>query len=257
MSSGKGMAFYWGSFNHPAGEVFPAKVERKPLYSDRNVRWATEYWLHVRGDLISETPGVELTPAEVTARVEAMDRAYNDDYKDCGFLMDGAATPHRMLNSDPDSLSGNQIVYRSWDHVDPAEYCNTRTFTIIVRAIFLHGRDRVISFNETVQKIGTGGKLWTLENTIDGPQKVDILPLTKVIHVQRGTVVGTIGRIFPPPPLWPLEEQQWRRVVTFTNPKYFGDPRTRRPVHYRTDYAYFFERLGPDAVQGQNWFFGP
>jgi hypothetical protein len=257
MASGKGMSFYWGGFTHPAGEVYPAKVERKPLYSDRGVRWATEYLLHVRGDFVSTTPGTDLTPAQVTARVAQMDLAYNDDYKDCGFLMNGVATPHRMLNDDLDNLSGNQIAYRSWDHVDPAEYCNTRSFTIIVRAIFLHARDSVISFNETVQKVGTGGKLWTVYDTANGPEKVDLLPRTKVTHVQRGTVIGTIGRILPPPPLWPNEEQGWRRVVVYTNPRFYGDPRRRRPVHFRTDYAYHFVRFGPDPIQGPNWYFGP
>jgi hypothetical protein len=256
MSSGKGMSFYWGSYVHPPCEVYPEKVERTPQYSERGIRWATEYRLTVRGDLVSNTPGDELTPAEVTARIQQMDLAYNSDYYDCGFLMDGAATPHRMLNNDPDNLSGNQIVYRSWDNVLPTEYANTRSFTIIVRALFLHGQEAISSFTEYVTKVGTGGPLWELADTANGPEKIPILPKTKVTHVQRGTIVGTIGRISPPPPIWPLEEQQWRRVIVQTSPKFYGNPRLRRPVEYKTDYAYYFERLGPDALQGRNWWFG-
>lgn len=255
MSSDKGMAFYWGSYVHPAGEVYPAKVERTPLYSDRGVRWATDYRLHVKGDFISTT-GTDLTPTDVTNRILQMDLAYNDDYKECGFLMDGGLTPHRMANDDIANLSGNQIIYRSWDHLMPTEYANTRSFSIIVRAIFLHASDYVMSFSETVTKKGTGGATWRLYDTADGPQKVNVLPRSKVFHVQSGTVVGTISRILPPPPLWPLEEQVWQRVIRYSNPKYIGNPRHRKPVHYRTDYTYFFERIGPDAVQGKNWYFG-
>lgn len=250
MSSNGGMGFFYGNFSHPPGEVFPAKVSEQSLYDSRNRKWATEYRLHVAGDFIGE-----LNPGAISAKISAMDSAYREDYLDCGFTVAGGSTPHRLLNNDNRNLSGNQVVYRSWDHLHPTEYANTRSFSVIVRAIFLAANaPAVLEFEERVTKIGDGGPTWELFDTINGPEKVDILPRSKVVHVQRGYVVGTTARLSPPGPLWPAEEKRWMRQITTHSPKFLGNP-SNRPAHYfRTDFAYFFERLGPDAIAPRNWY---
>ncbi len=129
------MSFYWGNYVHKVNEVVPLKVSQKYLQTERGIRWAVQVELHIGGDFVPDDPSVEMSPEDVTARILAMDEAYRNDYQDCGFTMNGQLTPHYMLNSDPYNLSGNQIVYRSWDNVLPTEYANTRSFKIIISAL--------------------------------------------------------------------------------------------------------------------------
>lgn len=249
-----GMSFYYGNYIHKTNEVVPLSVQQKYLRTHRGIRWAVQVELHIGGDFVPDDPSAEMSPEDVTARILALDEAYRNDYQDCGFLMDGQLTPHYMLNNDPYNLSGNQIIYRSWDNVLPTEYANTRSFKIIISATYLFDYSGVMYFSQKVTKNGDGGPTWVLRNTADGPKKVEVLPQSKVFHIQSGTVIGNIERLPPPPPLWPLEEHRDMRRVSYTSPVFLGDPSSRPGTQYRTDYTYIFERLGPDPIQGNDWY---
>jgi hypothetical protein len=251
------LIWYYGSYEHPVGEVYPRNIEVRPLQSDMGVRWGTVFRMSVAGSFVNQSP--ELTPKQVGTRIQDMKDAYRDDYKDCGFKhSDGTLTPHRIVNADPFNLSGTKIVHRSWDNVYPTEYANTRSFSVTVQSLYLSEYNDVVYFHETTQKIGTGGEVWRLYNQWDGtPVRETVFNTSKVIHVTRGTIVGLYTWPTPPPPLWPLEEQEWKRQIVYGSPKHHGDLSFLKGTHYAVSYAYFFERNGPDATSPYNtWFNG-
>lgn len=252
--SSLGMSFYWGDFVHPPGEVYPKAVFSKALYNERGQRWARDVRLVVGGDFTCQ-----INPGEISARVRALEDAYLVDYQDCGFLINGLPTEHKLSNTHARNLSGNNVVSISWDNVFPNnEYVNTRSFTIEIRAIFLDALDGVIDFKERVTGRGTGGPQWEIYNTVIGPRRVELLDQTPVFHEQEGFVIGTVARMLPPAPLWPDDEIVQLRTVSFSSPVFYGDPFNRPAVFYRTDYKYSFARLGPlpQFVEPNFWWAG-
>lgn len=265
MPSSKGMGFYWGSYVHPPGEVYPAGVQTRYMLTEDGIRWAKEVIFTVKGDFIGQTDG-NLTKEEIDAKILELDRVYDQDFQDCGFTMNGDLTSHRMANLHARNLSGNRVIYKSWDDVyhtpergHGVEYANTRSFTIRIRSVWLIAQSLpdVVKFQERVEKIGTGGPSFITYNTVPEPVRVDFLPKTIVRHVQQGYVIGTLRRIDPPPPLWPDEEVVSKRRIATYSPQFYGSPGIRLPTQYRTDFYYEFWRLGPDPVtNGVDWWPG-
>lgn len=251
-----GMTFKWGDYEHVQGECYPAMVEARPIISDHGVRYATRYRVEVKGDLLARPGEPELNPVEINKRIDEFQKEYIEDYKDAGFFFsDGTPTQHNMINDAPLNLSGNRIVLRSWDNGDrPNEYANTRSFSITVESVFQTQEYEILEYHEKVQKIGTGGPIFTTYNTWQGaPVREQITDFSKVQHIQEGYVVGANG--YPPAPLpyWPLEELQEQRKLTYTQPRFFGDPQFRKGIYYRLDYRYTFERPGPSALTPGQW----
>ena len=261
MSSDQGLIWFYGDYEHPAGEVYPKTIEILPKHSDKGVRWASFFRMEVAGSFVGTNPfvdGPELTPAQVDARIIEMEAEYLNDYKDCGFkLKDGTPTEHYMTNNDPFNLSGNKIMHRSWDNQYPTEFANTRSFSITIESLFLQSYNPIVYFHETTQRIGTGGPVWALHNNWgEDPEREEIFTKSKVTHVTRGTIVGLTARPTIPPPLWPEEEQEWKREVSDSSPQFHGDLSFTKGTHYVRSYAYYFERIGPDPTPSRNWYNG-
>lgn len=250
----EGLVFYYGNFTHRVGEVYPRQIQVRPLFTSRGLRWASEHRMEIAGDLISPTGG-PLTKAEIAARIDQLNEVYKYDYRNCGWRQnDGTLTPHRWLTDDVNSLSGTQVVYRSWDNVLPTEYVNTRSFTVVLRNLFLETYSNILDFRETVEQIGTGGPLWKKYNLWNGAPQVEFLSTSsKVRYIQKGTLVGLSGYETIPPPWWPNDEQQWRRVISSSNPRFHGHPSFTRGTHYVKTYAYFFELSAAEFQNPNSW----
>lgn len=247
------LGFYWGDYVHPPGEVQPARIHSRALRNSRNQKWATEHRMIIQGEFLN-ADGTPLDQSQISDRIEELEYEYSQDYRDCGFLIGNVRTPHWIRNRHPRNLSGNIVVEKSWDNRLPIEYATTRSFWIVIQATFLEVTSGVIDFGETVSRFGGGGPDWKLYNTVTGPERVDITPLTKVTHVQRGFVVGAVNQISPPPPIWPLELKSKLTQIVYSNPVYSGSPLIRSPHSFRTDYTYHFERLGATPFTPNNWY---
>lgn len=235
--------FHYGNFAHPNCEVYPKRIEARPVRTDDNATWAMQYRMEIAGDLVGHDE-----PSEVVSAIAALDAAYAMDNKDAGFKLNGAWTPHYLNSNSALNLTGNRITYRSWDNTLPTELANTRSFSVGIEALFALGDTGVIEFSETTTKLGNGGPEWKLYNTWNGvPERVNIASKTKVRHITRGRYVSIQPWLAPPAPYWPLEEQQWLRVVRYSNPIEHGHP-SGKFTNYAVDYAYTFERLGADAT---------
>lgn len=259
MSVNQGMQFFYGSYTHPKGEVYPAGFEYIPHYSPDGFKWATTVRMHARGELLSTT-STELTVANVSTRIAEIDTAYNKNYKDFGFkLDDGTDSKHIVRSNDTFNLSGNRVKSRSWDNrsMGPwgnTEYANTRSFSITLEALFLTAESNILSWKEATEKTGTGGPVWRIRNTWNGvPYKYQISAKSKVVHVTQGEIVSLNGWATPPAPYWPNEELEEFRVINYHAPAHHGDLQTRKPTHYRMQYKYVFQRLGPSPLLGGSW----
>lgn len=247
MSSNNGLIFQYGNYQHEKGEVYPERIEIRPLFTEDGIRWASDIRMQVAGSFVNMNP--ELTPTGVDAKIAEIESVYagQSDYKDAKFLLeDGTETQHRLINDDPYNLSGNHIINFSWDNRYPTEFANTRSFSVSIGARFLQSYSNILYFHETTQRIGDGGPMWRMYNRWDGlPVKEFITNQSKVYHVQRGIVIGLFTWPLPPEPYWPDEEQTWRRSITQASPKFHGDLAFSKGTHYALSYAYFFERVGP------------
>jgi hypothetical protein len=246
--SSDGLIFYYGSYEHPKGEVSPTRIEIRPLFTDEGIRWAQDVRVEIEGSFVNQSP--ELDSLGVDARIIELEDVYGNDYQDFGFnLSDGTPTDHYLLTDDLYNLSGNHVMHFGWENRFPTEFANTRSFRAVLGARYLSPYEDIIYFHETVQKIGTGGERWRLYNRWNGdPVKETIMTQSKVYHVQRGTVVGLASTPTIPGPLWPDDEQVWRRTITRVSPRHHGDLSFLKATHYAVSYAYFFERIGVDDI---------
>jgi len=258
MSNTGELKFVYGSYEHPLGEVYPRKIEIIPEASQRGVRWASRYRMEVAGNIV-QTGTTELTAAQVGARIAGIQAAYESDYQDAGFkYSDDSWTPHKMTNGDAFNLSGNHVTKLSWDtDAGATEFANTRSFTIVIESLFMQSYNPILFFSERVQRIGNGGEVWSLFNLWDGtPVKETIFTTSKIYHVQRGTIVGLLDWPSPPPPLWPDDEHQEKRIVIQGSPDFHGDLNFIKGTHYPVQYVYYYERSGTDGLTPNPWYNG-
>lgn len=238
-----GLRFFYGGYTHPAGEVYPRRIEVRPVKSQRGVRWASEYRIEIGGDFV-RGDGVAggLTRDEVKARVDLLNQTYKYDYRDCGFILPDDSKVQQLLTDDIDNLSGNQVIFRSWDNVLPTEWANTRSFTVVISALFRESYSNILYFSETLTQHGTGGPRWVKRNLwSENPQREVVAAKTKIHIVQSGVIQGTSGYIALPSPWWPDDEQTWRRTIATTGPRYHGHPSFDRGTHYTKSYQYHFD----------------
>ena len=251
--SSNGLKFFYGGYEHLVGEVYPAKIEIIPKFTNEGLRWATQYTFRLQGSFVDVEP--ELSPSGVDSKIGTIIDAYKDDYKDCGFkLPDGSLTNHYMKSNDQYNLSGNRVVYRSWDHAVPTEFANTRSFSIGITSLWMNSIDNILSWTESVEKTGTGGPIREVRTTWGGqPYMYTIALQSKVTHVQQGEIISLGTWATPPDPYWPNEELVHLRVIQQNSPKFWGDPTFTKPTHFVMRYKYIFQRIGPSPIQGKTW----
>lgn len=248
--------FRYGNFLHPACEVYPKRIAVQPLFSDRGIRWGSRVSMRIAGDLV-QVGATELTPAEIQTRMNQIEAAYANDYQNAGFELDGAWSSHYLLTNSANNLSGNKIVYRSWENALPTELANTRSFEVEIQATFADAYSDIFHFSETTTKVGSGGPMWRIYPRWNlAPVKVQTTLNSPVRHVTSGRIVSATGFLSPPAPYWPNEEQEWRRRITYVGPRNHGHP-SGRFTHYEVRYQYSFLRLGPDPMTNFNtWYVG-
>ena len=248
--------FEYGTFKHPAGEVYPRRIELIPMKSPQGYRWASRYRFAIGGNFCQDV-GTPLTPSTVSTKIAALEAAYVNDYQDFGFrFVDGdVKTPHYIETNAAANLSGNRIVSATWDYQSAAEFANTRTFEIELEAIILQSYSNILEFHETVSEFGDGGTEWTYRPRWSGyPVRENIHQYTPVKLVQKGHIVGLLSHPMPPAPWWPSDEHGPDRIITRSTPSIFGHPSNSKAVGYRTDYQYVFFRAVPTNPTPGVWY---
>ena len=247
------LTFNWGNYQHPVGEVYPRSIEIRPLFTNDGIRWASSARYQLAGNFCSD-PLTPLTPATIDTKIAGLIAAYDADYQDFGFKLNGVKTSHFVENDNPFNLSGNRILSRSWDYRGAEEFANTRSFGITVGATFQNSYSQIISYNETTEQLGNGGEKWTYRpNWLGPPTRTTIYDQTPVQIVQQGTIVGLNLRPSLPARYWPSDEHEDMRVVKRYSPRFHGHLDFDRGTHYRLDYAYFYSLATVPSAEPIEW----
>ena len=248
-----GLQFFFGNYVHPVGEVYPRSIEGRPLFTDENVRWATAIRYNVGGDFCAD-PLTPLTPTQISAKIDALDAAYSEDYKDFGFRLDGVNSAHFIENDGEFNLSGNRVLSRSWDHRGPNEYANTRSFSMTIGCTIQDSYSQIVQFREQIAMRGTGGERWTYRPRWTGePIRESIHEQTPVELFQEGFIVGLNFLPEPPDPWWPDEEVKPDRFIQRISPRFHGHIDFDRGTHYGLRYRYRFLRATTDEQEPREW----
>jgi hypothetical protein len=245
--------FFYGSFVHEFGEVYPQEISLRTINNNRNIPWYIEAKMMVRGQVC------RCTQAELNTRIDQINDAYKFHFKDAGFfLADGTTiSEHYFRTDDPLNLTGNRVSYFSWDNVEQSEMVNVRSFTAIIEAKFESSYTSLLDLKESITMRGTnepsiravptwnGGILFQQQYGTSGPVEV----------TQQGTLVGTVPGFALPRPWFPVFENKKYRVITRHSGVPWGSPHGAAPTHssYAASYRYVMEIPSPFARTPNLW----
>ena len=242
------MRLVYGSYRHDENEASPTDISRTIVESQRGTPERLRTRVTIAGrKLAQNAPGktAATLQAEMTARLTAMERAYQVWGRDLAWLDDaGRPTPHGVVSSqtvagvkviEPVSYTGSgETIYGlyrdyrivlEWDTV-PAEWGGAAQST-------------VASFSETVSFRGDGGPIKVILQTLSGsPIEQTTAERTPYFATQTGSA-ARYGRFFEPPrPIWPDKQQGLDSQRTYQS----VDQQTGL---YRTDWSYSFLSATP------------
>ena len=191
------MYFKYGSFKHDDNDVNLTTMVQKRMYSPRNRLAFTRKTLYCLGQFC------ESGQANIKSKIEALESAYRDDWKDAGLYHDtGAKSPHFLSNNS--SVNGVRVLSVNYPKGDPAEYATGRSYSIVLQADYLNVEDQIWSFQESLQFLGAGGPLWELVPTwTNEPAEVIYSSSTPQRIVQSGEVIGLEAPPIIPSPMLP------------------------------------------------------
>lgn len=228
------MRVSWGGYQFDENAVQLVSFSVRPRNSHRGNRMELVYTAHLRAEL-KTTSG----QAAITTLIRDFITAFDQNYQDF-VLVDnsGVETPHTFRNSDPRNVSGNRVIQRSWDGQDPVEYALVRTADVVVQAIMAQPESGLIYLTESLTTIGTGGMVWSADNTQNGPQATVLYPSSWRHVVQQGHAIYYFGPATENGPLFPLNfEHQERRRIVRGEPQFRGQGYTHYPISWHYEYS--------------------
>lgn len=234
------MYFKYGSFKHDDNDVNVTHVDAKRMYSPRNRLAFTRKTLHCLGHIC------ETGQAAIKAKIEAIQAAYYDDWKDAGLYHDdGTKSAHFLDNSS--SINGVRVLNLSFPKGDPAEYATGRSYSITLQADYLNVEDQIYNFSESLQFLGGCGPSWQLVPTYSGPPTLVVNSFNTVQRIiQRGTAVGLEAPPLIPGPLLPAnyEHNDQRMIIRGSAQKIGRHANLMFPVQYQ----YVFSSVAPQNM---------
>lgn len=183
--------------------------------------------------------------ASLTTKLAALEAAYSVDGGDLRvYLNDGSTlTQHYLLNSG--TVNGVQVLGISYVDRDPrsgqsaCEYVNKRTYRIILEAEVVDADAYpLLSWEETVIGVGTGGPIFVQKGALTGPpQRQIIQQQSSFSAIQIGRAVGYLG--YPTQiasPIWPNDEHLERRRIEPGTPDFGLVRNTGWPISWRYEF---------------------
>lgn len=181
-------------------------------------------------------------PSLLTPEMLALQAAFSVHGGDIKLQHGGVDTAHVMLNSA--TISGTRISRFAWINSRPtgAEYVERRSWMAIVTGEFKARDSGLVSWNESVRIIGTGGPVVVWQPTLVGPPQPQMTQQqSSVVAFQRGSAVGISDYPVVPDPVFSAglikSRPTWQEVGS---PQLLGTT----PFGYRTNWFYVYEGLG-------------
>lgn len=225
------MYFKYGTYQHPDNEVNLTNLMQRRVYSDRHRLLYTEHTLTVMGEINGTSQ------ADLRTKIAALIDAYADDGERASLFHDDDTESAHFLSSS-NSINGVQVIDLSFPSGQPGEYTNCRTYQITLRAEYdnIEGTSDIVSFQESLRWIGTGGPMWEAYPVLVGPPVARVLftATPQKVH-QTGFAVGYRGWPLVPSPLFPQWEHLDRRIVQPDSPKSYRNARRFYPIRWAFD----------------------
>jgi hypothetical protein len=223
----------YGGHRHPDNEVNLVNFEVIPQYSERGTKYASLHRVHLQGELIYT--GQE----NLSNAISGLINGYADNNQTfCMYRDDGTQTPHRLIQDHDDNLSGVKVVHRSWPKGDPAEYATTRTFSIVLQALYRDVESEILECRETLQFIGDGGPKWEwVKSPLGSHYQQTIFTGDTQKIIQSGRKVGLSGWPTKFEPILPTWEHRELRQIRMMEPIFAG----RQYRNYGIAWTYVME----------------
>lgn len=206
--------FSVGGFDHTSGEVQVSAFSRQfSDYSPTGNPLAVSVSMAIRGTVIASTP------ADITARIEAIEAAYAAVVTSAGLKnSDGSPTAHYMQSSQggPIRISGPR-----WEGDSGDQYASGRSFSATIEQDIPVGNTvELVDYSETVSIRGNGGPRYGLREYDSGPPEImEISEQTGVTITQSGFAVGATNWPAANGPLDGYDVQGNSAAVTYEAPK--------------------------------------
>jgi hypothetical protein len=242
------MIFKYGSYAHDQDEVM-VRTSIQGIFDkfSRRMGDVIEYTI-IGVKQVADNADPEVTKANLTAALQALTDAYDEDYQDFGLYHDDGSTPTRHVVENDETFGGVKVVaapaFLNGPWTGRIEYTNRRTYAIVLRAEIRVGEGQY-SWNERLTIRGTGGPKWRYSPTEVGyPQIQTLQTATTFWYVQEGDNVGRLDWEPPADPLFPIIEHGEMRVRTFDSPRDIVPPTLANPLGremFPTSWKYFME----------------
>ena len=225
------MILKWGSYAHDNNEVW-FDLKKHPMYADIGTRigW-TELWT-IWGVLIGTDH------ANLLTKMTALQNAYAVNRLNLVFYHDDGTTPTGHGVNDADTIGGTRVVDFSWLDTRHDELVLRRSYQIVVQADLYDTDDEILSWHESIQRIGDGLAiekwLWTLTGP---PVQQTVQQFSTFKYIQSGEAVGKTAYPLAATPLWPANLHKEESLVAVETPTYRDGDTTKYPIHWR----YVFE----------------
>lgn len=197
----------YGGYTHTTNEVNLVEVSKQTKYSPRNKRLSETRTIKLYGDIIADTQ------AALIAKIVEIENAYANDFGDFSYTLDDGTVTHHLRNT-ADCISGVRVVQRpSFPESDGSQLVTGRGFSVTLQATYDAVESDLVSWEESIEIIGTGGPKFQIVETILAPIAVYTTINSAQWYIQSGRAVGYLDYPNPPGPVNPAGEMLDRRRI--------------------------------------------
>lgn len=218
-------------YTHADNEINLVSVDYRTQYSPRRRKLTETRTMRIQGELILSST------ANIVQRAADIINAYSQDYGDFTYTV-GGVLAHSLTNSNG-CISGVKVVNKQFPSGGPEQLATTRTFGATLQATYDVSEDDVVSWQESVEVIGTGGPIWVAANTIYGAYIEPLSSASLITYSQTGSAVGFSNYPTPSPPIFSPFEYTHRRSIRRTS----GTQQGTGIKYFRTAWHYEFPAL--------------
>jgi len=206
------MYLKYGNYTHADNEcsVIITKDASKRSYSGAVIE------INERWDVMGRIQ--RANQAAVVSALIALETAYSVNNKDIALYGESGRT-HYLSTSQ--CVDGTRVTRPpSYPQGEGAEFSTFRNYALTVEGDRKMVGDTLLSFRESINWTGTGGKTWDYLVPLTGPPIPQTLTKSSVVTiVQEGNAVGYGAYPLAPYPLWPSYELVTERSIVADLPE--------------------------------------
>lgn len=170
----------YNGYEFPANEVNLATLTVQKQYSPRRKRTQEIKTVRCEGQILADTMATFVT------RMQEIENALKNDGG--AFVYSVGGTTGHTLGAD--AISGTKVIQRDFPRGDGSEFATRRSFSFTIQGTYDAAEDDLVSWQETVEVIGTGGPKFVILETVDRPFAMYVSNASVQYFMQTGMAVG-------------------------------------------------------------------